>query len=115
MRTLSKLLAIPAAAGFLFAAGCSSSPCAKAVDNMISFTKKDGSAEDKKMLDMLEAGKDAFVKMCEEQVKKDPKQKTIIECQAGASDLKALQACESAAHAKKDAPKKDAPKKDEHK
>ena len=126
MRTFSKILAVPitvvVAAGFLFAAGCSSNPCKKAVDNTVEFTKKGGSDFEKKMIDkMVGENKDAFIALCEGMIKKDEKAKKQVECQAKATDYKSLKACDSAAKdakkgdAKKGDVKKDDAKKAEHK
>ena len=121
MRTFSKILAVPltvvAAAGFLSAAGCSSSPCEKAVDNMVEFTKKDGSDFEKKMLkSMVGDHRDGFIAFCERRIEGDEKAKKQIECKAKATDYKSLEACDSVGNdAKKGDAKKDGVKKDEHK
>ncbi len=117
MRTFSEILAIPLAASFLLAAGCSGSPCEKAADNKLEFTMKDGSeVEKKKVVKEIGDHKDAAIALCEALIEKYDEIKAQVECQAKATDYKSLKACDSAGKdAKKDSVKKDDTKKDEHK
>ena len=116
MRTFTKLLAVPLAAGFLFAAGCGGgSLCEKAMNNMIELTKKEGSDAEKKQMKEMMSNKDAFIKMCDAMIKKDPEMKAQMECGAKAKSMKEANECKNMKAPETKGDKKDEKKDETHK
>ncbi len=117
MRTFTKLLAIPVAAGFLFAAGCGGGDlCEKAFANMNEIVKKEAPPEAKKKAGMAKDELSKQVEKCKAELKKDPSKKASLECLAKAESEKDVMGCiKEAAKSEKKASKKDDKKAETHK